>query len=53
MQRYEVWVFGEDVEELPSEGGWQMFYATGDLKEARRYAKKCELTYGEDNVDLR
>lgn len=53
LTRYEVWVFGQDLENLENEGGWQLWYATFDEKKARRKAEECIDLFGEDNVDLR
>ena len=53
MTRYEVWVFGQDLENLENEGGWQMCFASFNEQEARDFAIACEVAYGDDNVDLR
>ena len=53
LRRYEVWVFGQNLENLENEGGWQLWYATFDEKKARRKAEECIDLFGEDNVDLR
>ena len=53
MKRYEIWVFGQDLESLENEGGWQMFLATFDKQEACFFAKTYSQQFGDDNVDLR
>lgn len=53
MKRYEVWVYGQDVKNIPNVGGWQMFVATFNKTEALEYVKKYEQEFGLDNVDLK
>lgn len=53
LTRYEIWIFGQDFENLENEGGWQLLYATFDKKKAHRKAKEYADLFGEDNVDLK
>lgn len=47
---YEVYVFGMDLADVESEGGWQRYERTNVESFARDIYEKLAIAHGEDNV---